>query len=82
MIRVQQPNLSSEESGFSARFWVLVVVVGIGAGLAGAALMKLLRTVQHVVWSNAPGDFLDAVERSSAGQRLLVLLCAGAVSRP
>jgi H+/Cl- antiporter ClcA len=67
------------------RFWTLVVLVGLGAGLGGAALMELLRGVQHLAWSYHSSSlesesFLEAVERASAGRRLLVLVIGGVVA--
>ncbi len=59
---------------------MLVALVGLGAGLGGAALMELLRAVQHVAWSYHSGDFLDAVKRTSSTQRVLVLLLGGVVA--
>jgi CIC family chloride channel protein len=62
------------------RFWMLVVLIGVAAGLGGAALMELLRAVQHLAWSYHSGDFLEGVERTSAAQRLLVLAGGGLVT--
>ena len=62
------------------RFWLLVVMVGIGAGLGGAALIELLRAVQHLAWSYDSGNFLGGVERTSDAQRVLVLLIGGVVA--
>jgi H+/Cl- antiporter ClcA len=62
------------------RFWLLVVLVGLGAGLGGAALIELLRAVQHLAWSYHSGDFLDAVKRTSSTRRVLVLLVGGVVA--
>jgi H+/Cl- antiporter ClcA len=62
------------------RFWVLVVLVGLGAGLAAGLLIELLRAVQHLAWSYDSGPFLAAVERDSAARRVLVLLLGGAVA--
>ena len=59
---------------------MLVVIVGLGAGLGGAALMELLRAVQHLAWSYHSGDFLDAVKRTSSTRRVLVLLVGGVVA--
>jgi chloride channel protein, CIC family len=64
-------------AGYGIRFWVLVVTIGAGAGLAGAALIELLHAVQHVAWGYDSGDFLDGVKRTSAAHRVLVLAGAG-----
>jgi CIC family chloride channel protein len=83
-----QPNVPGRGivASYGLRFWMLVVLVGLGAGLGGAALMELLRGVQHLAWSY-PADgplesasFLGAVERTSAARRVLVLAIGGVVA--
>jgi chloride channel protein, CIC family len=53
------------------------VSIGVLTGLGGAALIGLLHAVQHLAWSYHSGDFLRAVERTSAAHRVLVLAIAG-----
>lgn len=74
-----QPNVPGGDAatGYPAAFWLAVVLTGVGAGLGGGLLMKLLYAVQHVCWSYDSGGFIDAVERSTAGRRVVVLACAG-----
>ena len=79
MRRSLQPNVAKER-GFSVRFWTLLVVTGVGAGVGAAALMKLLRAVQYLVWTHQPGTFLASVESASSEQRVLVVLAGGAVT--
>ncbi len=72
-------------ASFGPRFWMLVVLVGVGAGLAGAAFLELLRAVEHLAWSyNGPVDeavsFLEAVERSTHLHRVLILLLGGLIA--
>ena len=67
-------------ASYGARFWMLVVLIGLGAGLGGACLIELLRAVQHLAWSYHSGDFLDAVKRTSSTRRVLVLLVGGVVA--
>jgi chloride channel protein, CIC family len=67
-------------ASYGPRFWMLVALVGAGAGLGGAALMELLRAVQHLAWSYSSGNFLDAVQRSSDERRVIVLAIGGAVA--
>lgn len=67
-------------ASYGARFWMLVALIGLAAGIGGAALIELLRTVQHIAWSYHAGDFLDGVERTSSAQRVLVLAIGGAVA--
>jgi CIC family chloride channel protein len=77
-----QPNVPGRGivASYGARFWILVVLVGLGAGLGGALLMELLRAVQHLAWSYHSGGFLEAVQRSSDTRRVLVLLVGGVVA--
>ncbi|MGH6888747.1 MAG: chloride channel protein [Rhizomicrobium sp.] len=74
-----QPNLPSLdlEPGFSLHFWVLALLTGAGAGVAGGLLMKLLHLVQHVSWSYAAGEFVDAVHHASNERRVAILAAAG-----
>src|SRR5579884_1898099 len=62
------------------RFWVLTVVTGLGAGLGGGLLMKLLHAVQHISWPYAAGDFQDAVARASTWRHVGVMLAAGLIA--
>ncbi len=83
-----QPNVPGRGivASYGLRFWMLVVVIGAGAGVGGAALMELLKLVQHFAWSYHSGDtveaatFLEAVERTSSARRVLVLLIGGVVA--
>ncbi len=60
-----QPNiLPSGSTALSGRFWALVGLTGIGAGLGAGALMLLLRAVQHLTWDCHSGTFLAASGRA------------------
>ena len=59
----------------AARFWLAVLLTGVGAGIGAAALTRLLGLVQEVVW---PGpNLLDAAARAGAWRHVLALLAAG-----
>jgi CIC family chloride channel protein len=83
-----QPNVPGRGivASYGPRFWVLVALIGVGAGLGGALLMELLRGVQHLAWSYHGGaaiegeSFLEAVEHTSAARRVLVLALGGVVA--
>ena len=75
-----QPNLVEDGSTFPAKFWLLVVLTGAGAGLGGAGLMRLLYAVQHVAWNYEAGTFLAAVTRTTATHRFLTLVGAGLIA--
>lgn len=74
-----QPNIRAGEglSHLPPEFWLLAIVCGTAAGLGGAGLMLLLHAVQHAAWHYTSGDFLSAVERTSAAHRWLVIIGAG-----
>jgi H+/Cl- antiporter ClcA len=63
----------------SARFWLVLAATGVGAGLAGGLLMRLLHAAQHLAWSYDAGTFLEAVGRVPPIQRVGVVLAAGAL---
>ena len=67
-------------TGFSPRFWALVVLTGIGAGLGAGALMKLLQVVEHLCYSYQSGMFLDGVEHAPVSRRAIVMAIAGVVT--
>jgi CIC family chloride channel protein len=77
-----QPNVPGRGivASYGPGFWMLVVLIGVGAGLGGAALMELLRAVQHLAWSYHSGSFLNAVQRSSDTRRVVVLAVGGVVA--
>lgn len=64
----------------AAPFWLAVSLTGIGAGVAAAALTRLLEMVQHIVWNGTGTNLLDAVEHAGAWRHILVLLGAGVVT--
>jgi H+/Cl- antiporter ClcA len=59
---------------------MLVVLIGVAAGLGGAALIELLRAVQHLAWSYEVGHFLEATERATNARRVLVLAAGGVIA--
>jgi CIC family chloride channel protein len=65
---------------YSLRFWIVLVLTGIGTGIAGGLLMKLLRACEHFAWFYHSGNFLSAAEKTSAAHRVVVLLSAGLLS--
>jgi hypothetical protein len=76
-----QPNLAlaASDIALTRRFWLMVVLAGISAGLAGGALMLVLNFMQHLAWPFQAGDnLLQAIERASAERRVLCLTTAGA----
>lgn len=77
-----QPNVlvASGTGGFTAGFWVLIVLTGISAGVSAGLLMRLLRAVQHLAWSYKAGEFVHAVKSVSPRHRVIVLIAAGVLA--
>jgi H+/Cl- antiporter ClcA len=77
-----QPNVPGRgiTASYGLRFWLLVVAIGAGTGLAGAALIELLRAVQHLAWNYSSGPFLDAAEHASSARRVIVLAIGGLIA--
>ena len=74
-----QPNLylSASKGGWSLRFWLVIGLTGIAAGLIGGLLMRLLQAVEHVAWRYHDGTLLEAASRDSNVRHMLVLALAG-----
>jgi len=61
----------------SARFWLAIMLTGVGTGASAAALTLILQAVQHHVWPGADMTLLDAASRATPWRHVLVLLGAG-----
>jgi len=64
----------------TAKMWAMVILTGIGAGLTSGLLMRLLRLAQHLSFSYTTGDFLTAVQNTSAERRIIVVTLGGVVA--
>jgi CIC family chloride channel protein len=71
-------DLLRDLTGGARRFWLLVGVTGVVAGLGAVLLVALLRVVQELVWPPSEA-FIDATMAASPTYRLLVLIAAGAL---
>jgi CIC family chloride channel protein len=73
-----QPNTADDtDIIFTPRLWALVAAMGILIGLAAAALMALLRAVQHFLWQYHAGPFFIGVSHTSALHRILTMAGTG-----
>ena len=74
-----QPNVPGRgiTASYGVRFWLIVAAIGVGAGLAGAALMELLRAIQHLAWNYSSGSFLPAAQHASSARRVIVVAIGG-----
>ncbi|MGA9857889.1 MAG: chloride channel protein [Solirubrobacteraceae bacterium] len=66
-------------AGYTARFWAIVVMVGVIAGAGAAALVGLLHLVEHVAYGYRSGPFLDGVARAPAWRIVAALIVAAGV---
>src|ERR1700691_4481653 len=64
----------------AARFWLAVLLTGIGTGVGAAVLTRLLEVVQHFMWNGGGANLLDAAEHASPWRHIFVLLGAGLVT--
>ncbi len=60
-----------------ARFWLAIVLTGLGTGVSAAALTLILQAVQHHVWPGADTDLLGAASQATPWRHVLVLVAAG-----
>ena len=76
----EQPNVTSDgDTALTPVFWVVLVAVGVAAGLFGAGLMYLLFTVEHLAFGYHTGDLETGVLHASDLRRIASLLVAGVV---
>jgi H+/Cl- antiporter ClcA len=77
-----QPNVPGRGivAGYSPRFWGLVVLIGVAAGVGAAVLTVLLNAVQYAAWDYSSGSFLSAVMSATAARHVIVLLLAGVIA--
>ncbi len=61
----------------AARFWLAVLLTGVGTGAGAAALTRLLELVQRAMWGGTGTNLVEAATAASAERHILVLLCAG-----
>ncbi len=75
-----QPNVTGRGivAAYSARFWGIVLGLGVITGLAASGLAALLRLVEHVAYGYRRGPFLDGVA-AAAGWRHFAALALAAL---
>ncbi|MFP2959616.1 chloride channel protein, partial [Myxococcus sp. 1LA] len=66
-------------TGPEQRFWLLVVTVGLIAGLGAVALLKVLRFTQQLFWRSTGEDFLAGVAAAPTWRRVLIPILGGAL---
>lgn len=73
-----QPN--ADRPTLAWRFWVVVLLVGVGAGVTGGLLTLLLHLVQDVAYGYSERSFQAGVDAAPWWRRLLVPVLAGVVA--
>ena len=63
----------------AARFWLVVVLTGIGAGIGAILLTRLLELVQRLAWPGS-ANLLDAASAAASWRHVLILLGAGVLT--
>jgi H+/Cl- antiporter ClcA len=76
----EQPNAVDDVAELTARFWFLLVVTGVAAGLAGVLMLAILHGVEHVAFGFRHGNLDAAVRRTARSRRIVVLAIGGAVT--
>jgi chloride channel protein, CIC family len=75
----EQPNATGDgDAALTGKFWLMVVLTGVAAGLFGDLMMLVLFSVEHLAFGYHTGTFEAAVSRASDTRRLACLLAAGA----
>jgi chloride channel protein, CIC family len=74
------PAISKLGPNAGWRFWLAIVLTGVGTGASAAALTLILQAVQHFVWPGTGATLLDAADQATPWRHILVLLGAGLVT--
>ncbi|HLI45284.1 MAG TPA: chloride channel protein [Acidimicrobiales bacterium] len=79
----EQPNNTHDgEAALTWRFWLALVLTGIGTGLFGDLMMVVLFGFEHLAFGTGPGDYQSHVEAASGLHRVASLAIAGAFAGP
>jgi H+/Cl- antiporter ClcA len=66
-------------AGYTARFWLLVVVLGVVTGVSASALMGILALVEHLAYGGRQEGFLYVASSASHLRRLAAVVLAAPV---
>ena len=61
----------------AGRFWLAILLTGLGTGASAAALSLILQSTQHLMWPGPGATLLDAAREAAPWRHILVLLGAG-----
>jgi CIC family chloride channel protein len=74
----EQPNAIGDGGvPLTPKFWLMLVLTGVAAGLFGDLMMLVLFAIQHASFGYSSGELEAAVKRTSDLHRVTVLLLAG-----
>ncbi|MEI6700492.1 MAG: chloride channel protein [Actinomycetota bacterium] len=77
---MEQPNATHDgDAALTRNFWLALLLTSVGAGLFADLLMGILHVAERVAFGSGHDTYQAAVEASSGGRRVVVLLCAGAI---
>lgn len=76
-----QPNVTGRGiiASYSARFWALIVGLGVITGLAASGLIALLRLTEHLAFGYHRGTLLDGARQAPGWRHIVVLLLAALI---
>src|ERR1700753_1444205 len=66
-------------AGYTLRFWCIVVVPVVAAGIGASALVWLLHLGEHLAFGYRSGPFLDGVAAAASWRRVVALVIAAGV---
>jgi H+/Cl- antiporter ClcA len=68
---------TAEIPRLAIRFWLAVVLIGIGTGISAAILATILKAVQQAAWPGPGATLLEAASHAAPWRNIAVLLAAG-----
>ncbi len=76
-----QPNVTGLGliAAYGAKFWALVLTIGVIAGLGAAGLTWVLRTTERLTYGHHSATLLAAVDAAPGWRRIVALLAAAAI---
>jgi CIC family chloride channel protein len=75
----EQPNATGDgDAPLTLKFWLMVMLTGVAAGLFGDLMMLVLFSTDHIAFNYSNGPLEAAVKHASDLRRLLSVVIAGA----
>jgi CIC family chloride channel protein len=76
-----QPNVTGRGivASYDARFWAIVVILGVTTGIGAIALVALLHLVEHLAYGYRSGPFLDGVAAAAGWRHIAALVLAALI---